>query len=101
MINQIMQILFNFGCCFETQRLNGAGESYSQPNFINGGVLFESRYNYSKNGYIGIEGGPGTIEVHCKVNGNPGPFTFALSNGSLIALALNDVTTSFRVFPNP
>lgn len=90
-----------FGCGFEAQGGGGAGKVYIEPNFINGGVLFESRYNYSKNGYIGIEVGVGTIEVHCKVNGNPGPFTFGLSNGSLIALALNDVTTSFRVFPNP
>lgn len=90
-----------FGCGFEAQAGGAARKIYIEPNIINGGVLLESRYNYSKNGYVAIEGGPGTIEVHCKVNGNPGPFTFSMSNGSLIALALNDVTTSFRVFPNP
>jgi hypothetical protein len=89
-----------FGCGFVAQ-LNGAARKIWIPEDSNrGGALLESRWNYSKNGVVTVPAPGGVVEVHCIVNEAPLDL-FVLSNGSLIALAMNEVTSSARTFPNP
>jgi len=91
-----------FGCGFEVQEWGGARKIWIPQDSTRGGeyAVFESRWNYSKNGFVTVPGTGGAIEVHCKVDENPEDI-FALSNGSMIALAVNEVTATARVFPNP
>jgi len=93
-----------FGCGFVAQEGGGGGKIWipADANYPGGGEyrVFESRWNYSKNGIVTVAEAGGTIEVHCKVNETPED-TFALFNGSMIALAVNEVTATARVFPNP
>lgn len=89
-----------FGCGFEEQSNGGAGKIWIPEDSLRGGALFESRWNYSKNGVVTVPAPGGVIEVHCIVNQVPSDI-FTFYNGSLIALALDHVTSSVRTWPNP
>ena len=89
-----------FGCGFEPQGGGGAYKIWIPEDSRRGGPLLESRWNYSKNGAITIPEGGGSIEVHCKVNEVPLDI-FSLSNGSLSAIAVDNLNQSARVFNRP
>lgn len=86
-----------FSCGFETQPSGGQRKIWIPAT---GEVLVDSRWTYSKNGLVTVTEVGGTIEVHCKVEDTPNA-AFLLSNGSMIALAVNEVTASARQYPNP
>lgn len=86
-----------FGCGFETQGGSAAKKIWIPEE---GGILLESRWSYSKNGLVTVPEGGGTIEIQCKINDTPTDM-FNLSNGSLIAIAVNEVTSSARIWNNP